>query len=236
MVESIVWFGIGAGVFFLATFAFLVFSVVNGVGSSPYYLLPPLDTAVAGTAYVVLTLVAAGSLPDIVGVELVRHLDWVISTPIIAYYLALVAGASARTRLLIVAADVAMILINFVSVTFLDGIFQWIGFGIATIPFIGFIYLLTNTLDEAATRRLGPSGSEGLFRSLRDLTVFVWAIYPLVWLLGPGLGVVLPNDVNFLFMFLDLTAKVGFMGIIFTRQYALDTLRRSEGEGALAAD
>lgn len=235
MIDSLVWLSIGAGVFWVASLGFLLLSVSDGLAGSRYYALPPLVSATAGTTYLVMALMTAEIVPQVVSVELVRHVDWLISTPLLVYYLALVAGADARTTALLVVVDAVMILLG-VGGTLLGGVYRFVGLGLGVVPFIFLVYLLTNTVNQAARERLGLSDARGLFESLRDLTVGVWSFYPLVWLLGPVLGVLVPSDVNFVFLLLDLTTKVGVMGIVFTRQNAMDTVCRTEGEGALAAD
>lgn len=235
MVESIVWFAVGATVFFSASVGFAAFAVINGVLGSRYYALPVLDTLIAGSAYVVLTASAAGLLPELLTIPAIRTGDWILSTPIIAYYVALVAGVAPRVRYMIIAVDVGMILTGFIA-TVTSGLLRGVFFVVAMAFFLVLVYLFTQTVASAAREGSAPLGTEGLFKSLRDLTVLVWSVYPIVWILENVLGVLQAADASFVFLVMDLTAKVGFMAIVFSRQYALDTLRRTDNEGALAAD
>jgi bacteriorhodopsin len=233
MALSQLWFGIGTALFAIATLAFLAFALLNDAPPTQYYLLPPLDTAIAGSAYLGMTLSAIGVLP--VEVPIIRHLDWVLSTAVIVYYLGLVAGASMRARLILVVVDMSMIVLGVIAAT-LAGPLRWIPFAVSCVLLGVLVYMLTNTISDAAQENLTSLGTGSLFKSLRDLTVLIWLIYPVVWFLGIGLGLMTRADQNFVFMLLDITAKIGFMGIIVTRLYAVDTLRRTRGEGTLAAD
>jgi sensory rhodopsin len=69
--------------------------------------------------------------------------------------------------------------------------------------------------------------------------VTVWAIYPVVYLLGPlGAGVLQAGDLDFTVVVLDLTAKVGLMSIILLRQYELNRFisRDATSVGSTADD
>jgi sensory rhodopsin len=207
-------------VFFVSAVLFAWFAVSRGTLRSPLYYLPPVHATVAGTAYVGMTAVTLGVLPGVVDVELLRFADWLVSTPIITYYLGLLAGADSSTRAVAVVTNVLMIALGYVFIV-LSGPLQWVAFGASLLLFMGLVYLFVRTFGQAS---VGTSRTaRSLFVSTRDLTVTVWSIYPIVYLLGPlGAGVLQAGDLDFTVVVLDLTAKVGLMAIILLRQYELN--------------
>ncbi|MFC7135550.1 bacteriorhodopsin [Halobaculum litoreum] len=65
------------------------------------------------------------------------------------------------------------------------------------------------------------------------MTVVLWALYPVVWLLGPaGVGVLLPATEVLVFVYLDVVAKAGFVVLAVNGLAAAGSV----GEGAPAAD
>jgi sensory rhodopsin len=226
MIGSAVWFGIAAGVFFLTAFGYVAFASVRGKITSPYYFLPPVHATIAGIAYVGMTLVAADLLPELIQLEFIRYLDWTLSTPIITYYLAMLADVDIETRVIAVLANVVMIVVGFgAAVT--PSPFKWAFFAFSSILFVGLMYIYVKTFSDAIEQN--PRSSRSVFLSLRDLTIIIWGVYPVAFLLGPsGTGLLLPTDHNFLIALLDLTAKVGFMIILLVRQYELNTFLAAE--------
>ncbi|WP_299264567.1 bacteriorhodopsin [Halorientalis sp.] len=220
MVGSAVWFGIGASIFFISIVFFVWFAARRGTLRSPFYYLPPVHAAVAGTAYLGMTAAALGLLPGIVDIELLRFADWMISTPIITYYIGLLADVDSSTRSVAVGMNVLMIALGYLFIV-LSGPLQWIAFSASLLLFVGLVYLFVRTFGQAS---VGASRTaRSLFISTRDLTVTVWSIYPLIYLLGPlGAGVLQAADLDFTVVVLDLTAKVGLMSIILLRQYELN--------------
>lgn len=220
MTQPSVWFGIGAGIFALGVVTFLGFALTRGNIRSPYYFLPPVTAAIAGVAYVAMTLVELGIAPAVVEVQTIRYIDWAVSTPFITYYLAMLARTSLSTRLVAVAVNTAMIAFGYGS-TVASGLAQWGLFAASAVCFAGLLYLFLSTFSRAI--RDAPQTSRNLFASLRDLTVLIWSVYPVAYLLGPGgIGTMGTSDYTFVVVTLDVTAKVGFIGLMLARQYQLD--------------
>lgn len=222
MVATEIWFGAALVIFLSAIVTFVGFALTRGDIGSPYYFLPPLHALIAGIAYVGMTLAAL----DVLGggpldIELFRYADWSLSTPIITYYLSMLAGAQTRSRIGAVLANVLMIWTGYASIVLASPV-RWVFFGLSMIFFVALIYLYLRTFTRAINSN--PDVSKRLFLSLRDLTVIIWTLYPLVYLLGPnGFEVLLVADHHFVVVFLDLSAKVGFMALMLIRQYQLDT-------------
>jgi len=230
MVDTTVWFGVGASVFFLAVVLYLWFAATRGEITSPFYFLPPVLVTVAGTAYAGMTAVTLGLLPDVATVELIRFADWTVTTPIITYYLALLADTDSTTRLVATAANVGMLAFGYAFVV-VSGPLQWVAFGASSALFLGLIYMFTRTFSSAL---VGSSQTaRSLYLSLRDLTVATWSFYPVVYVLGPaGASVIAAPDLSFVVTVLDLAAKVGLVTVLLLRQYELSTFLTRDAPSA----
>ncbi|NHX38570.1 MULTISPECIES: sensory rhodopsin III [Haloarcula] len=221
MAQEIVWYGAGAGAFFMSAVVFVWFAATRGNIRSSFYYLPPIHTSVAGAAYVAMALTAGGQLGDTVSITTLRFADWIVSTPIITYYLARLAGVDTQTRRLAVAANVVMIGVGYGFVS-MSGSLRWIAFAVSTVAFIGLLYLYIKTF--ARKIKAATASVRSLFQSLRDLTVVTWSLYPVVYFLGPlGAGIIQVPDLNFLVAVLDTIAKVGFMSILLVRYNSVET-------------
>jgi len=234
MVDTTVWFGTGASIFFLAVVLFCWFAATRGDIRSPFYYIPPLLTTVAGVAYVAMTAASLNALPVPVGVETLRFADWAVSTPLITYYLALLADTDRSTRAVAAMTNVAMIGLGYGYVA-LSGSLRWVAFAASMALLLGLVYLFVRTFQTAL---VGSSRtSRSLFVSLRDLTIATWLLYPVAYLLRPvGLGVINPVDIDFIIVVLDVTAKVGLMTILLLRQYELTTFRSRDAPSAADPD
>ena len=100
-----------------------------------------------------------------------RYIDWAITTPLLLLDLALLALVDPRRNAGFIAGliglDVFMILTGFLA---------------STAAMIALLYLIvTRHFAEAAGQ---PEAVNLIFRTLAYLTVVLWALYPIVWLIG----------------------------------------------------
>ncbi len=78
---------------------------------------------------------------------------------------------------------------------------------------------------EQPVGKAGASAVVRVFNTLAGLTIVLWAFYPVVFLLGSeGFGAVGLTTEIFIFMVLDLLAKVGFGFLLLTSRDALSDL------------
>jgi bacteriorhodopsin len=140
-----------------------------------------------------------------------RYADWLFTTPLLLIDLALLANADRTTIGTLVGLDVMMILTGLAGALSREGqLVRIVWWAISTGALVVLLYLLLGTLSEKASRQSGEVAA--LFSQLRNLTLVLWAIYPVIWILGTEGGVeVIPLGVETVaFMILDLAAKVGF--------------------------
>jgi bacteriorhodopsin len=172
-----------------------------------------------------------------------RYTDWILTTPLLLYDLALLAGADRETISTLIGLDVMMILTGLVAtltiapVDALGGVdgHRILWWGVSTGFFVVLLFYLFSGLSEKASQLSGETQST--FNLLRILIVVLWSAYPIWWLVGSeGLGYVDLYIETAGFMALDLTAKVGF-GIILLRSHSvLDDAKTAASDAAAADD
>jgi len=204
-------FAFTAGALFVSTIGFLWFTT-TGDYENDYLYLPPVITFLAGGAYTVMAASSSGIIAADIILEM-RYADWLVTTPLIVAYLGLVAGARRQIIGVAMAADAVMIVAGFIATTASTAVVQWAGYAVSSIAFLGLVYLFVT----AFTNALGSvsAAAQGMFRTLRDLTIFLWFVYPIAWLFGPSAGGWISTvDYHFIVAILDMSAKIGFNLII----------------------
>jgi bacteriorhodopsin len=163
-----------------------------------------------------------------------RYADWLFTTPLLLLDLALLAGANRNTIYTLVGLDVLMIVTGLAGALSREGqVIRIVWWAISTGALIVLLYFLLGKLSEQAGRQSGQVGA--LFSQLRNLTLVLWAVYPIVWILGTEGGVnAIPLGVETAaFMVLDLAAKVGF-GFLLLR--SRDVLSAASAGATATAD
>lgn len=204
-------FAFTAGALIISTVGFLWFTT-TGDYENDYLYLPPVITLLAGGAYMVMAASSSGVIAADIILE-ARYADWLVTTPLIVAYLGLVAGAGRRTIAAAMAADAVMIVAGFAATTTGTAAVRWAGYGVSSIAFLALVYLFVTAFTDA----LGSvsAAAQGMFRTLRDLTIFLWFVYPIAWLFGPSAaGWISAVDYHFIVAILDMSAKIGFNLII----------------------
>lgn len=205
-----------------------------------YYIITIFIPAIAAVSYFSMAtgygVVAfdAGSGMGETTIYWARYADWLFTTPLLLLDLGLLAGADRNTLFTLVGLDVFMILTGLVGALSREGqVVRIIWWAISTGALIVLLYFLLGTLSEQAGRMSGERAA--LFSRLRNLTLVLWSLYPVIWLLGTeggidllGLGVETAA-----FAVLDLAAKVGF-GFILLRSRSV--LSESSAGATATAD
>ena len=204
--EISTWFAVGAVGMALGTAIFAGGLLRTDADIRKYYATLTAISGIATVAYVVMAL-GIGSLT--VGDRTVfvpRYIDWLLTTPLLLAYLAMLVDPDRGLFGKIIAANIVVIVAGF-GAALLPGVERFALFAVGGLAFVVLAYLLVGPL----TRRSHGQRTESLFRGLRNLTVILWAIYPIIWLLGPSGFGLLTNLTNVLLVtYLDLITKVGF--------------------------
>ncbi len=173
-----------------------------------YYGILAAITSIAAISYT-LTSVGIGTISlDGANFYVPRYVDWLLTTPLLILYMALLCKPGKRLYALLIGLDVALILFG-VAAIFTDGVLSLALFGAGCVAYLGLAYLLVVELPAKAdfeTDRVAM-----VFTKLRNVTVVLWTMYPIVWLLAPvGFGFLLPSTEMLVIVYLDIITKVGF--------------------------
>jgi sensory rhodopsin len=131
-----------------------------------------------------------------------------VTTPLIVFYLAMLVEPARRTYLIAVAADVVMIGFGAVG-NVLTPPLRYVAFAGGAAAFGYLSYLLYVRFEREST--VDSMDRRALFEKLRNLTVVLWGVYPVVWLLSStGVGLLLPATEEIVTIYLDVLTKAGF--------------------------
>jgi bacteriorhodopsin len=166
-----------------------------------------------------------------------RYADWLFTTPLLLLDLGLLAGADRNTIYTLIGLDVFMIGTGLVGALATEGqLFRIVWWAISTGALIALLYFLLGEMSEQAERQPGDVGA--LFGRLRNLTALLWAIYPVVWVLGTesGLAIIPLGVETAAFMVLDLAAKVGFGFLLLRSRSVISAASKAAGTSAAPVD
>jgi bacteriorhodopsin len=218
------WLTIGTLCFAAATIYFL--SLMGGApgGSRHFFIIMAVITGVTAFFYLTMSTGATSSLVEGRIFYWGRYLEWVISTPLLLLILALLALASWRDNVGLIAGlmaiDVFVVLTGLQAGSSLTTFGKGFWFVLSTVALVALLYLIYTRLFAEAARR--PAEVQSAFRTLAMLIIVVWSCYPVVWLLGgAGFGAATSTVEVFLILILDLLATVGFGFLLLKNHRAL---------------
>jgi len=237
-VESfLLWLGVLG--FVLATVFFIYLGTQAPQGSRIFHIVTAVITGTAAFSYLMMATGAGATLVE--GDRLFyyfRYIDWVITTPLLLVDLALLAlvspGRNAGFIAGLIGLDIFMILTGLLAGSRDSEFAAGFWFIVSTVAMIVLLYLVATRLFSEAASQSAPV--QQTFRTLAILTVVLWSLYPLVWLLGTeGFSAVGSGTEVFLFLILDFLAKIGFGILLLTNREAISQAVSGGGGGAAQA-
>lgn len=201
----------------------------DGLEGLHFYIITATITLIAFIAYFVMatgngvsSLAASGD--TVREFYWARYIGWLFTTPLLLLDLALLAlvrpGRSTGLIAGIIGLDVGMILTGLGAGASSNAFLRVVLFLISTAAFIGVVYFLVTRLLAAARSQTAEVAR--VFDILAGLTIVLWTLYPVVFLLGTeGFGALGISTEVFAFMVLDLLAKVGFGFLFLTNRDAI---------------
>lgn len=228
------WLTLGTLSFIAATVFFIFLMTRAPAGSRHFFIITAVITGVAAFFYLTMTTGATASNVEGRIFYWGRYIDWVITTPLLLLDLALLALPNWRRNIQLIAGlivlDVFMILTGLLAGQSTSDFGAGFWFIVSTAAMIVLLYLVYTQLFSAAQSR--PGSVQGIFRTLALLTIVLWSLYPIVWLLGTeGFAVASSTVEVFMFLVLDILAKIGFGFLLLTNREALS---QAGGGGATA--
>jgi bacteriorhodopsin len=153
-----------------------------------------------------------------------RYIEWLITTPLLLLVLALLALGSVQRNVRLVATllglDVFMVLTGLLAGSRESGFGRGFWFLVSLAALIGLLYLVWTRLFASAVNQ--PQWVQAVLRTLVLLTIVVWSLYPVVWLLSTtGFGAFGSTIEVLLFLILDFIAGIGFGFLLLTNRQAL---------------
>lgn len=234
MIPTETWYVIGAFAMAAgtgyATWGYLVDSGHHG----RYYAVLAAVTGIATLAYGAMAL-GIGRIHTVDGVlYLPRYVDWVLTTPLLLLYLAMLARPTRRAYVTLIGL-VVFVIASGITAGLLPKRSGWLAWGAGLVAFAGILALLVTVLPRQAT--LDAHRPAAVFTKLRNLTIVLWSIYPIVWALGPfGLDLLLVETEAIVVTYLDVLSKVGFVVIAVNGRDALDRIDGATGGQGAPAD
>ncbi|KFY32001.1 hypothetical protein V493_00593 [Pseudogymnoascus sp. VKM F-4281 (FW-2241)] len=137
-----------------------------------------------------------------------RYVDWLLTTPMILFSLALVAGLNGADILVTVVSSITMILTGLFAALGETKAQRWGFYVFAWLSYLVFHYqLVVGGRRNAATR---GSGTARLFTVMGGFILILWIIYPIIWALGAGTGKLSVDTEIIWYVVLDVMAKPVF--------------------------
>jgi bacteriorhodopsin len=210
------WLALGALLMLLGTGYFLGRGWSVGERARTYYAVAIGVTASSGVAYLAMLFGLGTVTVPIVGGDAVtlywlRHIEWLVTTPLLVLSLCLVAGADRRTTATLLALDVFIMATGLLAALMRLTVARFVFWAISGIGFALLVTFLFTRLGPIARER--RSERTRSFRTLRNLLVVLWSVYPVWWLLGAnGIGL-LPGELYLQalgFLVLDVLSKLVF--------------------------
>lgn len=222
MVATTTWFGLGALAMGAAAAGVAGALAIDRRGR-PYHAILLAVMLVGTLDYALLSLgvgtVVVGGAP----LPLLRYLDWLVTVPLLVLYLALVAGTDQSTLWTAVGLALAFVGLGLVGAVVPGAVPAGVVYLLAVAAFAGMAYLLSGPMQADANA--GDDRVRALFEKLRNLAVVLLAVYPVVWILGPGgAGLLLPGTEALVVAYLDTLTRVGFAVIALANRGALASL------------
>ncbi|MFC7041964.1 bacteriorhodopsin [Halonotius sp. GCM10025705] len=215
------WAAVGAVALALGTIPSAYFAVRDEKNRKYYGVLAAI-TGIATVAYA-LTSLGIGSIP--VGDATFytpRYVDWLLTTPLLILYLTMLCKPGKQLYALLIGLDVALIGLGIVAI-FTEGALSLTLFGLGGAAYVALAYLLVTELPDRASFASERVGI--VFAKLRNVTVVLWTLYPVVWLLAPvGFGLMEPGTEMMVIVYLDIITKVGFAILAIMGRDALDDI------------
>ncbi|EMA70875.1 bacteriorhodopsin [Halorubrum distributum] len=233
LVDTAVWAWIGALAMGAGTipplWAWFSRSSETGESHAVYYGTLAGVTGIAAVAYLLMAL-GFGSVSLSAGeLDVARYVDWLLTTPLLLLYLGLLARPSRRVLAGLIGVDV-VIIAGGIAAAATTGTVSWVAFGVAGAAYVALVYGLLVSLPRSASAE--GDRVRAVFGTLRNITVVLWTLYPVVWLLAPtGFGLLTPATEMLVFVYLDVVSKVGFVVVAVAGADALDRLGADSGLG-----
>lgn len=178
---------------------FLGMALPSAAITAEYATRPSVHAALAIGVLWIAALAYLGMAAGAVPIPLARHVDWLVTTPLLLVDLGLVSGAPPHEIVLAVVADILMIVAGYMAIAGGDAAMRLVFWGAGMAFFAPIVYLLVRWLDRA------PPAKKPAIR----LTLALWAVYPALFFLDDSRVAVL-----WAYAAVDVAAKAGVGALV----------------------
>ena len=172
-----------------------------------FHVLTLFVTAMAAMAYMFMAMgqgyIMVGERPFFY----MRYVDWLMTTPVLLLDLCLLAQAQIEKTALLFLMDMLMIIGGFLGALITTKT-KYIFFLIASFMYLPIVTELLFSVKECA-RKAGKA-VEKIYTYLSYLTVGLWSLYPVIWILAEGTNILSADVETLLYAIIDVSAKSVF--------------------------
>ncbi|KAJ3339436.1 Opsin Rh1 [Gonapodya sp. JEL0774] len=155
-----------------------------------------------------------------------RYIDWTLTTPLLLLDLMLLAGSDKVSIFWAIFLDLVMIVTGLLGGLAQDN-YKWGYFAFGSFAYLGILYELVYPARALAAAKSSAHGR--LFDQLSILTLILWTIYPVVWVLAEGTNTIsLELEVG-LYALMDVSAKAGFGFWLLMNRERVEKFESGEG-------
>merc|ERR1719219_714312 len=152
-----------------------------------------------------------------------RYVDWILTTPLMLWDVMAIAGASTDDILLAVGVDILMIGFGAVGAQ-TPSMQKWVFFVCGMICFGHIVKVLL----KYTTVSTAGKEAQSLYCKVAYMTIVLWTLYPLVWIISEGGRLVSPSLEACLYMIMDVSAKCVFGFMIVGARDALEKIQATD--------
>lgn len=162
-----------------------------------------------------------------------RYIDWLLTTPLMLWDLMELAGADGYAIFVACGMDVLMIISGLIGGLVIRHQIRWAFFVFGC---VFFCFVVNDLYSYMGTNRFG-SGAQSVYATVTRLTIVMWTLYPVAWILTEGADLVSVNTAALLYTVLDVISKCVFGFLIVSNRTALDSIyTQKDGYGSVQTD
>eukprot|EP00935_MAST-01C_sp_MAST-1C-sp1_P000516 g516.t1 len=212
--------------FFAACYSIYCAYAYGKKGSRMVYFLAAMTCFIATLAYMCLAYPLGVYNMPTREFYYVRYIDWVLTTPIMLYELAVIAGASNDEICWLTGVDIVMIVAGCIG-GFIDSDEKYAFWGFGMIAFVPIMYYLLVGF-QTRVKATGSAELQHLYSVTSRITALFWACYPLVWWAAEGEGLMSADTEAVVYTILDVVSKAVWAVYICRSSDAISSMQTTE--------
>lgn len=154
-----------------------------------------------------------------------RYVDWLLTTPLMLWDVLAIAGAPADDIMLAVGVDALMIGFGMVGAQ-TPSQQKWVFFAAGMLCFC---HVCQTLLNYTSVKKFGAE-AQALYCRVAYMTIVLWTLYPVVWVVAEGARLVTPSLEACLYMIMDVSSKCVFGFLIVNARSALEACQLDKVE------